>query len=122
MGITAFQHILQDPRTRNIPLIVETPSFDQPMVVWGKEIAVLQALTSIPPATQSEEDLQSLVDELRSAVDIGRLLEVNMKKLAESRRRGKRVVKSKSKSTELTDNVVDRSAESYQTSQKWPEL
>jgi AP endonuclease-1 len=114
MGITAFQHILRDQRIQNIPLILRTPSFNKPSLVWGKEIGVLQALTSIPP-------LQSLVDELRSAVEKGRLLEVNMKLLAESRKRAKRVVKSKNKSTELTDNVVDRSAESYQTSQKWPE-
>ena len=68
LGITAFQHILQDPRTQNIPLILATPGFKQPKAIWGKEIEVLQALTSTSPAIQSE-DLQSLVHELKSAIE-----------------------------------------------------
>ena len=67
MGITAFQHILQDSRTQNIPLIVATPRFKAQKKILGMEIGVLQALTSTPPA--KSEDLQSLVHEITSAVE-----------------------------------------------------
>ncbi|EDR06513.1 uncharacterized protein LACBIDRAFT_251065, partial [Laccaria bicolor S238N-H82] len=45
LGIPAFQHILNDPRVQNIPLILETPSFEKPAEVWGKEIEVLMKLS-----------------------------------------------------------------------------
>lgn len=65
LGINTFRHILRDPRTQNIPLILETPSFEQPKEVWGKEIRILQTLAGNLEATQSEEDLQ---EEVRHAV------------------------------------------------------
>ena len=68
LGITAFQHILQDPRTQNIPLILTTPGFNQPEEIWGKEIVALQALSNTPPVVKSEE-LQSLVHEIRSTIE-----------------------------------------------------
>ena len=68
LGITAFHHILRDKRTQNIPLILATPGFLRPKVIWSKEIEVLQALTSTPPAIKSE-DLQSLVHEIESVVE-----------------------------------------------------
>ena len=68
LGIAAFQHILQDRRTQNIPLILVTPGLKQPKEVWGKEIAALQALSSISPVIKSE-DLQSLIHEIMSAVE-----------------------------------------------------
>lgn len=81
LGITTFRHILQDPRTQNIPLILETPSFEQPLEVWGKEIEILQMMASSPETEKSEEDLQ---EEVRNTV-----------KDAESRsRKTKRVSKS----------------------------
>jgi hypothetical protein len=83
------------------------------MEVWGKEIGVLQALTSTPLETQSE-DLQFLVDELKSVIEEGALLKES-KKI-------QRVVKRKSKSMELTDDVLDRSAESYETFQQGGEI
>lgn len=65
LGITAFRHILQDPRTQNIPLILETPSFEQPKEVWGKEIGILHTLTDDSETNSKyEEDLE----ELRSVV------------------------------------------------------
>jgi len=66
LGINAFRHILQDPRTQNIPLILETPNFEQPKEVWGKEIGILQTLTGIPETNKSEEELQ---EEIRNAVN-----------------------------------------------------
>ena len=79
-GIAAFHHIIQEPRTRNIPLIQVTPGLKQPKEVLGKEIqvAALKALSSISPVIKSE-DLQSLVHEITSIrrsknlnIDVGR--------------------------------------------------
>ena len=67
LGIAAFQHILQEPRTRNIPLIQVTPGLTQPKEVWRKEIVALQALSSIPTVVKSEEDLRSLVHVVEEA-------------------------------------------------------
>ncbi|KAF4615673.1 hypothetical protein D9613_012513 [Agrocybe pediades] len=47
LGLGTFQHILRDPRTMGIPLILETPSFEQPQEVWGSEIGVLQRVSKI---------------------------------------------------------------------------
>jgi hypothetical protein len=46
-------------------MILETPNFEQPKEVWGKEIRILQTLAGNLEATQSEEDLQ---EEVRHAV------------------------------------------------------
>ena len=87
LGITAFRHILQDPRTQNIPLILETPSFEQPKEVWGKEIGILHTLTDDSETNSKyEEDLE----ELRNVVKEAEL----------KNGKGKRVVK-KSTSTKL---------------------
>lgn len=133
MGITTFQHIVQDPRTQNIPLILTTPGFKQPKVVWAKEMEVLQALTNTPPWIKSEEDLQSLVRVLEKAVEEAELNKMKQKELAKSkkitnsdgtvedaepRKRKRRRVTS----TKLTDSDVDNSAESRQTNEpeQWP--
>ena len=73
LGISIVQHILrvQDPRMQNIPLLVASPGFDQPKLIHGKEI---QALTRTSPAKKSEEDLQSLVHEIRSVVEEARAM------------------------------------------------
>ena len=70
LKITTFQHILQDPRTQNIPLILGTPTHRQPKLVWAQEIEMLQALTNTPPAPaiKSEEDLEDLVRNLTTVV------------------------------------------------------
>jgi AP endonuclease-1 len=65
LGITAFRHILQDSRTQNIPLILETPNFGQPNEVQGKEIGILQTLSGNLDTNKSEEDLQ---EEIRCVV------------------------------------------------------
>ena len=72
LGIAAFRHILQDPRTQNIPLILETPNFGQPKKVWGKEIRILRTLTGNAETSKSDEDLQ---EEVRSVVEEAKLRE-----------------------------------------------
>ncbi|KAJ7071781.1 xylose isomerase-like protein [Mycena belliarum] len=44
IGIGGFHHILNDVRFQDIPLILETPSFEQPEV-WAAEIGVLNGLS-----------------------------------------------------------------------------
>lgn len=79
LGLQAFRHILTDPRTQAIPLILETPSFEQPTEVWGKEIAILQCISGHdtgPPHLQkknkdvvvSELDYNDLVNQTKSVV------------------------------------------------------
>ncbi|RDX47718.1 AP endonuclease [Lentinus brumalis] len=60
LGLRTFAHILSDPRTRDIPLILETPAYDVPtgssaaarerlategMGVWRAEVSVLNRLS-----------------------------------------------------------------------------
>lgn len=76
-------------------------------MIWGKEIEVLQALTSTPPTIESEEHLQSLVLEITSVVKEAKLTKSKSGK-------EKRVVKSRDS---------NKSAESFRTPpQNEPEL
>ncbi|KAF8163804.1 xylose isomerase-like protein [Crassisporium funariophilum] len=70
LGLAAFQHIVNDTRTQNIPLILETPSFEQATEVWGKEIEVLQRLAGNVSCKDVEDpnDLSAFVEEIRSTV------------------------------------------------------
>ncbi|KIM36491.1 hypothetical protein M413DRAFT_449185 [Hebeloma cylindrosporum] len=78
LGLASFRHILSDPRTQNIPLILETPSFEQPAEVWGTEISVLQRLSGadIP----KEKCLESLVSEIKDAKKAAELKKPKRKK------------------------------------------
>lgn len=44
IGIQGFHYILNDTRFQDIPLILETPSFEKPEV-WATEIAALDGLS-----------------------------------------------------------------------------
>ncbi|THH26742.1 hypothetical protein EUX98_g7445 [Antrodiella citrinella] len=53
LSLSTFAHILTDPRTQNIPLILETPAFDGPgsglaegMEVWAQEVEVLNRISA----------------------------------------------------------------------------
>jgi len=69
---------LQDPRTQGIPLILETPSFEQPRDVWGAEIKVLERISQheedaaekATPTTDAtgSHTLATYIKELRDAV------------------------------------------------------
>lgn len=67
LGLAAFRHILTDPRTQNIPLILETPSFEQPEEVWGTEIAVLQRISGAQKNLPMENRFEALVSEIKDA-------------------------------------------------------
>jgi hypothetical protein len=68
---------------------------------------VLQALT--PPAIQSEEDLQSLLHELRSVIKEAKSKVVKQKRVVKKSNRGRKL-------TYIYDDA-DRSADSYETSE-----
>ncbi|KAI0074196.1 AP endonuclease [Panus rudis PR-1116 ss-1] len=73
LSLSTFSHIVTDPRTKNIPLILETPAYDAPgsglldgMEVWKKEVEVLNRLSSNPDASQGE--LDAWTQEIRKVV------------------------------------------------------
>ncbi|KAG2019584.1 endonuclease IV [Coprinopsis cinerea AmutBmut pab1-1] len=47
IGLASFSYILADPRTRGIPMVLETPSFEKPREVWGVEVEVLNLLSGV---------------------------------------------------------------------------
>src|SRR5689334_2438880 len=62
LGLNAFRHVMNDSRVQNIPLILETPSFERPVDVWGKEVAVLQQLSRVvAEEKENDEVLRSIL-------------------------------------------------------------
>ncbi|RPD67489.1 AP endonuclease [Lentinus tigrinus ALCF2SS1-7] len=71
LGLRTFAHILSDPRTRDIPLILETPAYDVPssgsaaarerlaaegMGVWRTEVSVLNRLSGRLPISKENDE------------------------------------------------------------------
>ncbi|TFK17915.1 AP endonuclease [Coprinopsis marcescibilis] len=71
LKLEAFSHILSDPRVHDVPLILETPSFEKPREVWGTEIQVLNSLSPPQPSEgPSDQQLDS-----KTGTDNGRSME-----------------------------------------------
>ncbi|KAJ7142105.1 xylose isomerase-like protein [Mycena crocata] len=66
IGIQGFHHILNDARFQNIPLILETPSFEKPEV-WAAEIAALHGLSG---ADADEDKLEAVAMGVKAVVDV----------------------------------------------------
>jgi len=67
LGLDAFRHLMNDPRVQNIPLILETPSFERPVDMWGKEIAVLQQLSqAVAEQGENDEALRSIIGDAQT--------------------------------------------------------
>ncbi|KAG1839181.1 xylose isomerase-like protein [Suillus tomentosus] len=66
LGISTFRHIVSDPRTQDIPLILETPTFEA-TDIWTKEISALNRLSLVDDSEVLETEL-SLVNEITSLV------------------------------------------------------
>ncbi|KZT02361.1 AP endonuclease [Laetiporus sulphureus 93-53] len=70
LGLTTFAHILSDPRTKDIPLILETPAFDTTTTpggdVWRKEIEVLNRFSTL--AKEKDADLEGWTAEIAAVV------------------------------------------------------
>lgn len=77
LGLSAFLTILSDPRVQNIPLILETPTFEA-VEVWECEINVLNMLSEAGTGSGSSveeeegdarrEMLKEMVDDIRSVI------------------------------------------------------
>lgn len=62
LGLSAFRNLMSDERVQDIPLILETPSFEAPREVWTKEIAVLQQLSeTVTNSTENQDVLRSII-------------------------------------------------------------
>ena len=72
---------MNDERIQNIPLILETPSFEAPKEVWAREIAILQRLSATVTNSAENQDVlcsiigdarddEMLVDVIKNAVKI----------------------------------------------------
>lgn len=83
LGLRTFAHILSDPRTRDIPLVLETPAYDVPtgtsaaareslategMGVWRTEVAVLNRLAGRSYEEVGEEEIGEMRREIADAV------------------------------------------------------
>ncbi|KAG6823526.1 hypothetical protein H0H93_003472, partial [Arthromyces matolae] len=69
IGIMGFHHILNDPRIQNIPLVLETPSFETPKETWAKEIEALNRLSGLE-LEKLQEDGSEIVDPIKNAVGL----------------------------------------------------
>ena len=79
---------LADPRTQNIPLILETPSFEQPEAVGGTEIAVLQRISGVQQDLPGEDDLKVFISEIKDAKQDAELRKPKRKKQVPSKMAG----------------------------------
>ncbi|EIW61189.1 AP endonuclease [Trametes versicolor FP-101664 SS1] len=83
LGLRTFAHILSDLRTRDIPLVLETPAYDVPtgssaaareslategMGVWRTEVAVLNRLARRSAEEVGEEEIGEMRAEIAEAV------------------------------------------------------
>ncbi len=83
LGLRTLAHILGDPRTRDIPLVLETPAYDVPtgssaaareslatqgMGVWRAEVAVLNQLAGRSEEEVGEEEIGEMRAEIADAV------------------------------------------------------
>jgi len=66
IGLASFGHIISDPRTKNLPLILETPAFDC-QTVWSKEIELLNEVSLRLQAGEAVDD-EALVGKVQAAL------------------------------------------------------
>jgi hypothetical protein len=89
IGLRAFEYIVRDTRTRDIPLILETPSEDDAGVVgvWAEEINVLHELAEDTPSSKAIEGTIYLLQRSRFSLTL-------FCSRRQGGRRGDRVVKA----------------------------
>ncbi|VDB83335.1 unnamed protein product [Peniophora sp. CBMAI 1063] len=90
IGLDAFSHIVSDPRTRDIPLILETPSHEsKDGAVWRAEIAALHAFVP-DSASDRRKTVSQAASEVREVVEVAVKAENEAKKAKEVKRGTKR--------------------------------
>jgi len=67
LSLSAFHHIVIDRRLQNIPLILETPSFES-TEVWKKEIDILNRLSILDGADDQETGIAAMATEINQVV------------------------------------------------------
>lgn len=60
IGMAAFRFVVQDPRLANIPLILETPTFEE-TEVWRREMEILYELQEVDG---TEEEVEAKLKEM----------------------------------------------------------
>ncbi|KXN87179.1 putative endonuclease 4 [Leucoagaricus sp. SymC.cos] len=101
LGLSAFRNLMNDARVQNIPLILETPSFEAPAELWAKEIAVLQSLSTITAESKENQKAlhsiigddrtdEALVDVIRNAVTALNGIKANKSGAKKAKKGGKR--------------------------------
>ncbi|KZT23879.1 AP endonuclease [Neolentinus lepideus HHB14362 ss-1] len=91
LGLKTFHHILVDERIQNIPLVMETPQYDD-NEVWRKELEVLNRLSGLSISEEVKTkgaDLVSWTDEIQAVVKAAN---------AAGNKKGAKVVQKKTKS------------------------
>jgi len=63
IGFSTFSYIVHDPRMKNLPLILETPTFEQPEI-WAHEIEMLNKIS----AGDVEDTHEDLLSDLRKVI------------------------------------------------------
>ena len=67
IGLPAFQHILSDSRLQDIPLVLETPSFES-TEIWTKEVEVLNQLSTMGDAGNDQVSIGKMKTEIEEMV------------------------------------------------------
>lgn len=62
IGFAAFRHLVRDPRTAGIPLVLETPNFDETLV-WRREIELLYELQDMEGDEEEVEEKLKVMKE-----------------------------------------------------------
>ncbi|KAI1791074.1 AP endonuclease [Ganoderma leucocontextum] len=137
LGLRTFAYVLSDPRTRDIPLILETPAYDAPasssaakdrlaregMSVWRTEVSVLNRLSERlavaakaedgDPAQEGEGEIgeseyEAWRDEIQEAVKMAsKARDAKGRKVDGSGKKAKKAKKGKRRKGEEADDMED---------------
>lgn len=113
LGHDAFRHAMNDTRIQNIPLILETPSFERPSDVWGKEIAVLYQLSTITAESEeNEKALRSVIGDAQTGDALVEVIRSAVKTIegAKGNRKGEEKAK-KSRKRKRTEDSEEKNDE-----------
>jgi len=69
IGLPAFRRILSDHRLQNIPIVIETPSFES-TEIWTKEVEVLNQLSNMGDTDEDQAAVAAIETEIKSVVRV----------------------------------------------------
>ncbi|KAL1757197.1 xylose isomerase-like protein [Schizophyllum commune] len=108
LGLPAFHHILTDPRTQNMPLILETPNGDN-SDVWHTEIDVLNQMSGMS-TEEFEAAQEGMVEEIGEAVRraVGAKAVKEKKEVKKVKKAGKEKEKKAPATSKKTTNAAKK--------------